>query len=64
MSRSCGLPRESFIALSIAVFYGFSSLSLGLLNKALLSSYAFNGIFLLLAVQMVLQLVCCAVTRD
>jgi solute carrier family 35 protein len=52
------------ISLAVCVFYGASSLAIGLVNKALLSSYNFNCIFFLLATQMLLQLIMCLVSRD
>jgi solute carrier family 35 protein len=52
------------LSLAVCVFYGSASLAIGLVNKALLSSYNFNCIFLLLATQMALQLVMCVVSRD
>jgi solute carrier family 35 protein len=64
LARSLGMSKDMFIAFSICVFYGGASLSLGLLNKALLSSYTFNCIFFLLSAQMALQVCLCAVTRD
>lgn len=52
------------LSLAVCIFYGVSSLAIGLVNKALLSSYNFNCIFLLLASQMILQLGMCIVSRD
>ena len=48
----------------VCVFYGTASLALGLVNKAVLSEYKFNCIFLLLSTQMLLQVVLCVVFRD
>lgn len=48
----------------VCVFYGTVSLALGLVNKAVLSSYSFNCIFLLLTTQMLLQVIMCTVSRD
>ena len=64
VARALGMSKEVFIAFSICVFYGGASLSLGLLNKALLSSYKFNCIFFLLSAQMGLQVALCAFSRD
>jgi solute carrier family 35 protein len=64
IARTLGMSKEMFIAFSICVFYGGASLSLGLLNKALLSSYKFNCIFFLLSAQMGLQVALCTFTRD
>jgi solute carrier family 35 protein len=58
------MDRQLFLSLAVCVFYGTASLSIGLVNKALLSSFKFNCIFLLLATQMLLQLVMCTVSRD
>jgi len=55
---------EMISALAVCVFYGVTSLALGLLNKALLSSYDFKCIFLLLSAQMLLQVILCTVSRD
>ena len=48
----------------VAVFYAVSSMFLSLFNKSLLSSFAFNGYFLLLAYQMAFSLFLCVVSRD
>jgi len=58
------MPRELFLSLMVCVFYGTVSLALGLVNKAVLSSYSFNCIFLLLTTQMLLQVIMCTVSRD
>ena len=58
------LSKEIILALLVCVFYGSVSLLLGLLNKALLSSYNFQCIFLLLSAQMGLQVIGCSVSRD
>lgn len=58
------VPRESLISLSVCVFYGVTSLTLSLINKALLSAYSFNCYFLLLGCQMATQLFICALSRD
>lgn len=63
-SEAVGLPRATAKALAVAVFYGCSSLLLGLMNKALLSSYEFNGYFTLLAVQMTMSWAMCTYSRD
>lgn len=58
------LSKEMLLSLGVCLFYGGASLSLGLLNKALLSSYDFQCIFILLASQMLLQVLLCTVSRD
>lgn len=64
MCERFGLPRATAKALAVAIFYGTSSLLLGLMNKALLSSYSFNGYFTLLSVQMAMSWAMCAWSRD
>jgi hypothetical protein len=58
------MTRETFLAFAVCVFYGCTSLVLGLLNKALLSSYNFSCIFTLLTAQKGLELLLCVVSRD
>jgi hypothetical protein len=60
----CFLPRAGALSLSVAAFYAVTSLTLALVNKALLSAYTFNGYFLLLASQLGLSLLLCVATRD
>lgn len=60
----CFLPKAGALSLGVALFYALSSLTLALLNKALLSAYSFNGYFFLLASQMGFSLMLCALTRD
>lgn len=62
--RILGLPRAGVLSFLVALGYGASSAALALLNKTLLSSYHFNGYFLLLAAQMGLQLALCTLSRD
>jgi len=57
------LPREALLSLGVCIFYGSCSLSLGLLNKYLLSGYGFEGYFMLLAGQMFFSIVICLVLR-
>ena len=64
IAKALGIPRDTFLSLLVCVFYGTASLSLGLLNKALLSSFKFNCIFFLLAAQMGLQVLLCTISRD
>jgi hypothetical protein len=52
------------LSLAVCVFYGASSLLLGLLNKALLSSFNFSCIFFLLSAQKSLELALCVISRD
>ncbi len=63
-AERAGLPRATAKALSVSIFYGMSSLLLGLVNKTLLSIYNFNGYFTFLAVQMFMSWVMCVVSRD
>ena len=58
------MSKETFLGFSVCVFYGCTSLLLGLLNKALLSSYNFKCIFTLLTVQKALEYILCVVSRD
>lgn len=51
-------------SLLVCLFYGLTSMSMGLLNKVLLSTFSFHGIFLLLTLQMVFQIIFCEYTRD
>ena len=57
------LPREALLSLGVCTFYGACSLSLGLLNKYLLSGYGFEGYFMLLAGQMFFSIVMCLMLR-
>ena len=50
--------------LGVCVLYGGSSVALSMTNKALLSSYGFDGYFTMLAAQLALALTVCVVSRD
>ena len=64
MGKSSCIPKSAMTALSTCAAYAFSSMSLAMLNKALLSSYAFKGYFALLACQMAFSYAFCVFTRD
>ena len=61
--RGC-LPRAAATALAVCVAYGAASMGLSLLNKALLGSYRFGGLFFLLGCQMLVSLGVCLASRD
>jgi len=56
-------PPAARRALLIALFYGGSSVALSTLNKALLSSYAFSGFFLLMCTQSLVSFVVCSLLK-
>lgn len=58
------MPRAVFLSLLVCILYGTVSMSLGLVNKVVLSSYKFECVFLLLSGQLLLLLLLCIVTRD
>ena len=58
------IPKAAQMSVLVAAFYATMSVSLSLLNKALLSSYKFECYFTLLATQLVLSLTFCIFTRD
>jgi hypothetical protein len=60
----CGLPRAAQVSLAVCLFYAASSVAISLLNKAVLSSYAFSCYFFMLAAQLAMTLTFCVATRD
>ena len=64
-SRSLGAALRSRTLQSalVCLFYAASSLTLSVVNKAVLTSYDFHCYFLLLAVQLAVALVFCSVSR-
>ena len=58
------LPRAAMLSIGVSLLYMVASTSLSMLNKALLSSYAFDGYFFLLFSQLSLSWAICVISRD
>lgn len=58
------IPEPARISLMVCLFYATASVSLSMLNKALLSSYEFKGYFALLFCQLTLSYLFCWISRD
>jgi hypothetical protein len=58
------MPRQAWLSLGVSLLYCVASTSLSMLNKALLSSYNFEGYFSLLCCQLTLSYIICIVSRD
>jgi len=57
------LRAKSVQSILVCLFYAASSITLSVVNKAVLSSYDFQCYFLLLAIQLVVGIVFCAASR-
>lgn len=55
--------KETLYSLQICAVYGLTSMSISLIFKALLSSFAYDGKFILLGTQLVLSLAFCGFAK-
>ena len=63
-SKAAALFRnKGFQSLMVCLFYATSSITLSVVNKAVLSSYDFQCYFLLLTFQLLVAIVFCSTTR-
>lgn len=58
------MPKSLQLSLAVSVFYGITSVSISLLNKALLTSYGFDCYFFLLFAQMAASALILHATKD